>query len=279
MSRCRFSDRAPLPYAGSVPSKVELPGRELLEDQVRRLLDRARRRSGASVEEIVQELGQLQAKGAGTRRSWYDWHERPETVSSLTILGVLHVLGPEGAVEVLFGRSATTKGNALQAQVADLERQLAEQRAGTRQLERRLEDLASRVGAGGKHGTRVDVERLLQEVEEAVQQAGQALGRPWTESPVSAAADEESTVVRRRLSAVQARIVEFRSMVGEPWRGTYPSAPGAGASDLEVTAWIRAMLRILAQQADELLSHPTVRAGASRQRRSRPGTRRHTDAG
>ena len=76
--------------------------RKVLEDQARRLLERARQHSGASVEQMVQLLGELQPRGAVTRRSWYDWQTRPETVSLLTGLAAIQMLGPEATIKLLF---------------------------------------------------------------------------------------------------------------------------------------------------------------------------------
>jgi len=80
--------------------------RKVLEDQARRLLEMARRESGASVEQMVQLLGELQPRGAVTRRSWYDWQTRPETVSLLTGLAAIQMLGPEATIKLLFSDSA-----------------------------------------------------------------------------------------------------------------------------------------------------------------------------
>src|SRR5204862_7811691 len=81
-------------------------GREALESQARRLLELARERTGASVERMVKTFGELQPRGAVTRRSWYDWQERPETVSLLTGLAAMHALGPEASMELVFGQAA-----------------------------------------------------------------------------------------------------------------------------------------------------------------------------
>lgn len=54
---------------------------------------------------MVRSLGDLQPRGAETRRSWYDWLERPETVSALTALAAIHVLGEARAIELLFGKA------------------------------------------------------------------------------------------------------------------------------------------------------------------------------
>ena len=82
------------------------PSREALESQARRLLEQARERTGASVERMVKTFGELQPRGAVTRRSWYDWQERPETVSLLTGLAAMHALGPEASMELVFGEAA-----------------------------------------------------------------------------------------------------------------------------------------------------------------------------
>jgi hypothetical protein len=86
--------------------------RNALEDQARRLLETARRQSGASVEEMVQLLGDLQPRKALTRRSWYDWQNRPETVSLLAGLAAIQMLGPEAAIELLFDDVALQKAAA-----------------------------------------------------------------------------------------------------------------------------------------------------------------------
>ena len=80
-----------------------MPDKQALEDQARRLMEEARRRSGATVEDMVRSLGDLQPRGAGTRRSWYDWHDRPETMSVLTGLAAMHLLGPKATNDLLFG--------------------------------------------------------------------------------------------------------------------------------------------------------------------------------
>src|SRR3954452_10665871 len=87
-------------------SSEPVPSREALEGQARRLLELARERTGASVEGMVKTFGELQPRGAVTRRSWYDWQERPETVSLLTGLAAMHALGPEASMELLFGEAA-----------------------------------------------------------------------------------------------------------------------------------------------------------------------------
>jgi hypothetical protein len=70
------------------------------------LLEQARERTGASVERMVKTFGELQPRGAVTRRSWYDWQERPETVSLLTGLAAMHALGPEASMQLVFGEPA-----------------------------------------------------------------------------------------------------------------------------------------------------------------------------
>ena len=87
-------------------SPEPVPRRAALESQARRLLEQAPERTGASVERMVKTFGELQPRGAVTRRSWYDWQERPETVSLLTGLAALHALGPEASMELVFGEAA-----------------------------------------------------------------------------------------------------------------------------------------------------------------------------
>src|SRR3954470_13964991 len=55
---------------------------------------------------MVKAFGELQPRGAVTRRSWYDWQERPETGSLLTGLAAMHARGPEASMELLFGEAA-----------------------------------------------------------------------------------------------------------------------------------------------------------------------------
>lgn len=81
------------------------PSRRVLAEQARRLLERARSRAGVAVDEMVRLVGEFQPRGAATRRSWYDWQERPETVSLLTGLAAIHMLGPEATFDVLFGKA------------------------------------------------------------------------------------------------------------------------------------------------------------------------------
>jgi hypothetical protein len=89
--------------------------REALEDQARRLLEQARKQSGASVEEMVRLLGELQPRKALTRRSWYDWQTRPETISLLTGLAAIQMLGPQATIELLFKDMALEKAGAAEA--------------------------------------------------------------------------------------------------------------------------------------------------------------------
>ena len=76
------------------------------------MLEQARERTGASVDRMVKTFGELQPRGAVTRRSWYDWQERPETVSLLTGLAAMHALGPEASMELVFGNAAAVGGSA-----------------------------------------------------------------------------------------------------------------------------------------------------------------------
>jgi hypothetical protein len=105
-------------------SREPVPSREALESQARQLLELARKRTGASVERMVKTFGELQPRGAETRRSWYDWQERPETVSLLTGLAAIHALGPEATMELLFGEEAAGDAGAESATRDDRMNQL-----------------------------------------------------------------------------------------------------------------------------------------------------------
>ena len=95
------------------------PNREALERQARRLLEQARERTGASVERMVKTFGELQPRGAVTRRSWYDWQERPETVSLLTGLAAMHALGPEASMQLVFGEEPAGVGTSVDSATSD----------------------------------------------------------------------------------------------------------------------------------------------------------------
>ena len=99
-------------------SQQPVPSKEALERQARRLLEQAREHTGASVERMVKTFGELQPRGAMTRRSWYDWQERPETVSLLTGLAAMHALGPEASMELVFGETAAV-GTSLDSATPD----------------------------------------------------------------------------------------------------------------------------------------------------------------
>src|SRR5215207_6381909 len=123
-------------------SQEPAPSREALESQARKLLELARERTGASVERMVKTFGDLQPRGAVTRRSWYDWQERPETVSLLTGLAAMHALGPEASMELVFGEAAGVAAGVDSASDARMDRlQAAVENAMTElmQLRERVE--------------------------------------------------------------------------------------------------------------------------------------------
>jgi hypothetical protein len=124
------------------------------------LLELARERTGASVEGMVKTFGELQPRGAVTRRSWYDWQERPETVSLLTGLAAMHALGPEASMELVFGEAAgvgaatDARMDQLQSAVEDAMTELVQLRVRVEgfvvpELQRQGELLAT-VLAGGE---------------------------------------------------------------------------------------------------------------------------------
>jgi TolA-binding protein len=51
----------------------------------------------------VRSLGYLQPRGAASRSGWMNWRNRPESVSALTLLAALQIMGEEDANRLLFG--------------------------------------------------------------------------------------------------------------------------------------------------------------------------------
>jgi hypothetical protein len=149
------------------------PDRASLEAQARQLLEAARRSSGATVEEIVKTLGELQPRGAETRRSWYDWQERPETISLLTGIASMHLLGPAATMDLIFGtdRAETVSSGRTSDE-------------GLAALRRSVSDLASEVA-----GLREQMEGLI--VPELTKQA-QMLAR-LADSSVEDMPDDQSS--------------------------------------------------------------------------------------
>jgi hypothetical protein len=153
------------------------PDRATLEAQARQLLEAARRRSGSTVEEMVKALGELQPRGAETRRSWYDWQEKPETISLLTGIASMHLLGRAGTMDVIFGEaeaegtaeSRTDSGrlDALQRAVSDVVTEVAHLREQVQgliipELEKQAQlmtMLLADLGGAGEVGTASTPER------------------------------------------------------------------------------------------------------------------------
>jgi hypothetical protein len=115
------------------------PSREALESQARRLLELAREHTGASVERMVKAFGELQPRGAVTRRSWYDWQERPETVSLLTGLAAMHALGPEASMELVFGKAASVDAATRDDRIDQLQAAVEDATTELMQLRERVE--------------------------------------------------------------------------------------------------------------------------------------------
>jgi hypothetical protein len=263
----------------SMGKKLDRPDRQVLEDQVRRLLERARKQSGTSVEEIVHGLGELQPRGAGTRRSWYDWLEKPETVSALAVLAALHVLGPSAAADVIFGdggRSEVGAENAaleeLRALFAHVQEELIEQRRETLELRQHVDELASRRGQQVAQRASIphsapevgDLDRLITGLQAQVQGLGRKLDCPWARSPAEPAEASGGSVnpteqLSRRVRVLQGRMIEIRSMIGEPWiDDTSLAEPSEAANPEEVMGWMDDSVRALLRQVAEVNAHPAV---------------------
>jgi hypothetical protein len=114
-----------------------------------------------------------------TRRSWYDWQERPETVSLLTRLAAMHALGPEASMELLFGEAADVRAvvdsatrddrlDQLQSAVEDAMTELMQQRERVeglvvRELQRQGELLAAVLADLNDAGTSIPEEKQTPE--------------------------------------------------------------------------------------------------------------------
>src|SRR3954469_15949440 len=92
---------------------------------------------------MVKTFGELQHRGAVTRRSWYDWQERPETVSLLTGLAPMHAPGPEGSMQLVFGKAPRLRrghGSATRdARIDQLQSAVEDAMTELMQLRERLE--------------------------------------------------------------------------------------------------------------------------------------------
>ena len=106
------------------------------------MLELARKRTGASVERMVKTFGEFQPRGAETRRSWYDWQDRPETISLLTGLAAIHALGPDATMELLFGEAAgrDAESAAADERMTQLRDAVDEGMTEVMQLRERVED-------------------------------------------------------------------------------------------------------------------------------------------
>jgi hypothetical protein len=274
-----------------VAEKLDLPDRQVLEDQLRRLLDRARRRSGASVDEIVQILGDLQPLGARTRRSWYDWLEKPETVSALTALAALHLLGPAAAAEIIFGGADTSVSavesaalEELRALLARVQDELSEQRRESKELRQRVHELDDRlrdraVGATSYRPEPMqadELDRLINGLETQVLELGRKLDSPWAGSPAqvggtsSESREHTPESMSRRISVLQGRMLEIRGMLGESGiDDTSPAEPPSAASETHRMAWVMDSVHTLLRQVAEASANPAVASITAEQRQRR----------
>jgi hypothetical protein len=93
---------------------------------------------------MVKTFGEFQPRGAETRRSWYDWHERPETISLLTGLAAMQALGPDATMQLLFGeaagRGAGAESSARDERVNQLRDAVDEGMTEVMQLRERVEE-------------------------------------------------------------------------------------------------------------------------------------------
>jgi len=243
------------------------------------------------VDEIVQSLGDLQPLGARTRRSWYDWLEKPETVSALTALAALHVLGPAAAAETIFGGADASVSPAesaaleeLRSLLAQVQDELSEQRRESQELRQRVHELDDRLGDQAVQTTSHrpglmqadELDRLVSGLETQVFELGRKLDSPWAGSHAQSAVPSQGSQqhtpesMSQRVTGLQGRMLEIRGMLGEPEiNETSPLEPPALASETDVTAWVTDSVHTLLRQVAEVSAHPAIASITAAQPRPR----------
>jgi hypothetical protein len=143
---------------------------------------------------------------------------------------------------------------ALERQLADLQEQFDRQQRVTLAMERRLEDLATRLGepavspvtqTAGRMSDLSVAEAVLIQLEADLSHLGRQLGRQWDDHVGSAESDMSATKrVMRRIGRLEARAAELGI---PPPQGGYVVEP-ASDDDATVQAWVTDLLPILQRQ-------------------------------
>jgi hypothetical protein len=125
--------------------------------RVNQLMELARAKHGGNLAEFLEEFRAYQryrSDDAPDRGVYYSWQKDPIGMSGLTLVTMMRMVGPERAMEILFGeylepdeeRRMLTE---LRSTVAELRRQtgetIEELRGQNRELTRRLDALAKRL--------------------------------------------------------------------------------------------------------------------------------------
>ncbi len=253
----------------SVPteSSSPLPDRGTWERRVARALEIARRRAGMTQAEAVEALSPYQSRSSSSsssrRQRWYDWVARPVSVSSLALIAAAHLarmtvdelLAEAGLPQT--PRQAEDSGE-LRRQLAEVQDELARQRALNAGVQGRLDELAARVEGrrlpvavptdAPAMATLHDMLRAIAVLEDDITEVGRQVGREWDTRRDHNESLSRADVLRRRMGALEARTAEVATMVGAPYGG-YPSAPASSdAEDDSFRTWLAEVLAILQRQ-------------------------------
>lgn len=138
----------------------DLVAERQLEDYIRVVMERARRRRGLSAEKMVELLGGLQSRGATSRNSWYLWQEKPASISAPTFLAAAVMAGviqvPSAAGETPIPQEAATTDDGDRQRLAAVEDRLAKLDGldeRVRKLALLVARIADRLGESGDEAT------------------------------------------------------------------------------------------------------------------------------
>jgi DNA repair exonuclease SbcCD ATPase subunit len=196
------------------------------------------------------------------------------------MLAAIHLLGPHGVAEAVYGSSAEgvdapgqeRRAEELERRLQEVQQELGRQRRQNAAVEARLEELASRLESGAVSmpqastpaARRADeLQGVLGDLQTEVGKLGEQLGRQWDESSGISYADLAATPaerLNRRVGALEARLAEVAGMVGAPYGG-YPPAPDPSVGEDERLEWVAEVVGMLQHQLVEV----TRRAARFRQ--------------
>ncbi len=119
---------------------------EVVEDQVSRAMEVARRRAGLTAEEIARRLRPSlrlpeMPPGKQARSNWYGWRQNPRSIPAVALVSAARLAGT--TVDALL--SDSSPGPAA-GRVAELEREVAELRLLVGQVQAALGEVRTHVG-------------------------------------------------------------------------------------------------------------------------------------